>query len=380
MQREGGLQPQGSAHDIRGDEGIAVAVAADPASHLQERRQFARGLVADVQPVFQRADQPRHLAQEGVVIKFQSIFDLVEHGELGPAQQIGLPQGQHLAAQLLVALLSLLRRELDALAPVEQARDLHLAVHRALAADLGRMRGEDGTDEGVLEKAPQIGRRDAGGLRMRQRLGQGPCPRPTIGDLARTHLADVVVVLGDIGQVREIGEGAHDAHPLGDRQAVEHGFEFPPREPVFVAVESDRGLPDTLDHVEYVGALLVAHRIAENTPEQPDIVAQPCVFLQRLRVVGAVGPKVGVGRHGLGGHGSSLQKLPGNLAVCNFFAAAQDEERGAVASEKTSSSEVAIGCASTERPRPHGLPAMGSIVETHEAARLVVRNLPTRLS
>ena len=34
MQHERGLQPQGSAHDIRGHEGIAVAVAADPATHL----------------------------------------------------------------------------------------------------------------------------------------------------------------------------------------------------------------------------------------------------------------------------------------------------------------------------------------------------------
>ena len=35
-----------------------------------------------------------------------------------------------------------------------------------------------------------------------------------------------------------------------------------------------RGLADTLDQVEQIGAFLVAHGIAEDTSEQPDIVAQ----------------------------------------------------------------------------------------------------------
>ena len=56
-----------------------------------------------VEPVLQHAMQPRHLVQEGVVVERKAVGDLVEHGELGTAQQIGLPQRQHLAAQLLVA-------------------------------------------------------------------------------------------------------------------------------------------------------------------------------------------------------------------------------------------------------------------------------------
>ena len=97
------LQPQRSAHHLRRHERVAVAVAADPASHPQERRQLAaRGAIALVQPVLQRAVQPRHLVQEGVVVERQAVGDLVEHGELGTAQQIGLPQRQHRAAQLLV--------------------------------------------------------------------------------------------------------------------------------------------------------------------------------------------------------------------------------------------------------------------------------------
>ena len=103
-QHAAGLHLQRAAHDIRGDERVAVAVAADPASHPQERRQIAmRVVVAVVQPVLQRAMQPGHFAQEGVVVERQAVGDFVEHGQLGPAQQVGLPQRQHRAPQLLVA-------------------------------------------------------------------------------------------------------------------------------------------------------------------------------------------------------------------------------------------------------------------------------------
>ena len=63
---------------------------------------------------------------------------------------------------------------------------------------------------------------------------------------------------------------------------------------VLVAMEPDRGLPDALDQVEHVGALLVAHGVAEDASEQPDVVPETGVLLQRLGVVGAVGPDLGL--------------------------------------------------------------------------------------
>jgi len=44
-----------------------------------------------------------------------------------------------------------------------------------------------------------------------------------------------------------------------------------------------------------IGAFLIAHGVAENSPEQPDIGAQPGVGFERLSFVGAFGAKVGVG-------------------------------------------------------------------------------------
>ena len=72
------------------------------------------------------------------------------------------------------------------------------------------------------------------------------------------------------------------------------------RRPVVIPVEADRGLPDALDQIEHVGAFLVAHGVAEDAPKQPDVVAQPGIFLKRQRFVGAIGPEVGIGWHDLG--------------------------------------------------------------------------------
>ncbi len=246
------LQPQRAAHHVGGDEGIAVAVAADPAAHAQERGELACSrLAALLQPVFQHVDQPRHLAQEGVIVERQAVGDLVEHGELGPAQEIGLPQRQHLAAELLVAGGGLVRGQRHALAAVEQAGDLHLAVHGALAADLGRVRGQDRADQRGLEETAQHIGADPGvpgmGQRLRQHAGTG-----ALGGTAGAHLADVVLVLGDVGEVGEIAEGADDPHRLGGRHAVEDLLELAAGEPVLVAVEPDRGLADALDQVEHI--------------------------------------------------------------------------------------------------------------------------------
>ena len=51
--------------------------------------------------------------------------------------------------------------------------------------------------------------------------------------------------------------------------------------------------------VEHVAALL-AHRVAEDTAEQPDIFAQPRIRFARHSFGRATGPIIGVGKSGLG--------------------------------------------------------------------------------
>ena len=101
------------------------------------------------------------------------------------------------------------------------------------------MRGQNRTDQSTFEKAAQIGRTEAGPAGMRQRQRKRARARRSASSRARPHLADVVLIFGDVGEVREITEGAHDADGFRDRHAVEDDFELAPRRPVVIPVEPD---------------------------------------------------------------------------------------------------------------------------------------------
>ena len=165
------------------------------------------------------------------------------------------------------------------LALVEQLGDLEFARQRALAPHLGRMRRQHRADESGVEEFAQGFGRDAGFARALEGVGQRTRPRRRALHDVGAVAADVVLVLGDIGQMREIAERAHDRERLVVVEAVERRGEFAPRAGLVVAVEADRGLPDALDEIEGLGALLLAHGVAENASEQADVVAQRRVLL-----------------------------------------------------------------------------------------------------
>src|SRR5579871_1773212 len=161
---------------------------------------------------------------------------------------------------------------------------------------------------------------------MEQGLRQRSRPWHIAGPGTLAHPADVVLVLGDIGQMREVAEGAHDAHGLADRHAVEDQLEFAPRRLVVAAVKPDRGLADALNQIEDVGAFLVANGIAEDAPQQADVVSQPDIVFQRGNFLATSGLQP-VFRHGLGDIVKTLQSPPAPLSR-NFCAATQGQETG----------------------------------------------------
>lgn len=181
------------------------------------------------------------------------------------------------------------------------------------------MRGQDRTDKRALEEIAQHVGADSCAL------GLGQCLRQHAGAaaLAGAHLADVVLVLGDVGEVGKVAEGTDDPHRLRSRHAVEDLLELAAGNPILVAVKPDRGLPDALDQIEHVCALLVAHRVAQDASEQADIVAQPRISLQRLGILRPVRAIDGqIDEDVLDGHGS----LPGSSSlgcpayqVCKFL-------------------------------------------------------------
>ena len=86
--------------------------------------------------------------------------------------------------------------------------------------------------------------------------------------------ADMVPVFGDIGEVREKAEGADGLQRLARRQAVQRLFERAPGFGILITMKADRVLPNAFNGVEHRFAALLAHRVTEYPPEQPDIVAQ----------------------------------------------------------------------------------------------------------
>ena len=101
------------------------------------------------------------------------------------------------------------------------------------------------------------------------------------GDRMGAVAADVMLIFGDIGEMREIAVGANDRERLVSVEAVERRLEFAPRADLVVAMEANRGLADLLDQLENLFALLLAHGVAEDSTEQTDVLAQGNVLLVR---------------------------------------------------------------------------------------------------
>src|SRR5205814_7312227 len=93
----------------------------------------------------------RDVLEKRIAVIRETVVDFVTHLELRQAQHRCLPQPQHLSIERGVELRTFVRRQLNAVAPHEQARDLALDVENALALDLGRMRGQYGNDELIAE-------------------------------------------------------------------------------------------------------------------------------------------------------------------------------------------------------------------------------------
>src|SRR5216684_3095196 len=105
--------------------------------------------------------------------------------------------------------------------------------------------------------------------------------------------ADPVLVLGDVGEVREIAERADDLTRLFARQPIHDLAELAPRGFVLVAAETYRCLANALDNVEDPLALLLAHGVAEDTAEQPRVLAQRPILVGLAEVQRTTGNLAG---------------------------------------------------------------------------------------
>ncbi len=260
-------------HDVCSDERIAVAVAADPRAGPQEGGQRC----AD--EIFDTVVQAGHLAQEGGVVVGQGVVDLVHHRKLELTQHARLPEDQHRTPQRLIVFGQFVGGECQPVAGVEQLRDLPLAVEDALALDLGRMRGQYRGDLGAGEEAGELRLVDAEGVGARD--GEGEAARTGLGagQRMRARAADAMLVLGDIGEVREIAERPHHEIGLFAREGVEDFVEFAPGIRILFPMLADRQQANALDEIEDRIAFLIADDIAQQAAEQADVLEQGSVLV-----------------------------------------------------------------------------------------------------
>ncbi len=90
------LHLDGLAQHLRVHERIAVAIAADPASHANERWELriAPGRIDGRKTIFEIRVQARQLPEERVVVVRKPVGDLVDDRRLPASQQARLPQDQ----------------------------------------------------------------------------------------------------------------------------------------------------------------------------------------------------------------------------------------------------------------------------------------------
>ena len=256
-------------------ERIAVAVAADPASHADEGGQLgvAPGRIIGREAVLEVGIELRQLVEEGVVVVGEAVGDLVDDGRLATPQQAGLPQRQNGARQGIVGRdcflgVSGIRSRSASSCATSISRSSTLlrrtSVGCAVSTGLTRM---------VSNSACSVARGTRAVLSDAKVFWIVPrSAGPSV--LLRAHATDLVLVFRDVGEVREIAEGAHDLDGAVVGQAVEHGFELAPRRGVALAPEGDRDLPDALDRRVDGFALLLADGVAEHAPDQTDVVPQ----------------------------------------------------------------------------------------------------------
>ena len=257
---------------------VAVAVAANPAAHLEERRQTGVKTVLD-ECRFDIRIQGGDFFEEGRAVVRQRVLDFIGHRQARVAQHPRLPQRGDAGAQHGFVVRALAVGEL-LVTFGKQAGDVVLGVENALALHFGRVRGEHRHDQRVVEELLQD--RRGGGVGFHQpfeRIGDRAGLRGRTGQRVDAVTAVAMTVFGDVRQMRKIAERPHDAHGLLGAQRAQLLVERLRGAAVVFAAKPHGVLADRLDHVEDLVAFLLAHHVAEQPSQIADVLEERLVFV-----------------------------------------------------------------------------------------------------
>ena len=149
---------EGFAGGLRGDEGIAVAVAADPGAEATswgrcscEIRALQQAVLGGEGAGDLGVEDGEGVEEAGLVV-VERHADLVADGGAGAADVVGLPEGGDLGDEVVLEGFELRFGDGDAVELFEEVGDAAALEHDAAAGDLGGVRGEDGGDADAAEK------------------------------------------------------------------------------------------------------------------------------------------------------------------------------------------------------------------------------------
>jgi hypothetical protein len=221
------------------------------------------------------------------VVVAERVLDLVGHAELGGAQHARLPQLRDARAdQRLV--LGALALGAQLVARADQLGDGALGAEDALALHLGRVGGQHRADVGVAQRLRDLAGADVGSGQALEAHRQRAFLQVALA-LVVLAPAHVVAILGDVGQVREVAEGADHADGLVTRQILEQAIERAAGLGVAFQPVGHRELAHAFDQLERLLAFLLADGVAEDAAEQADVLHQRAVLLGGVAGVGTGG-------------------------------------------------------------------------------------------
>jgi hypothetical protein len=158
-----------------------------------------------------------------------------------------LPEGEDEAPDFHLDLVPFLLGFGHAVALVEQGGDLVEGIQDAAALDFGRVGGEDRRHVGGVEEIPEFWRVEPGGAGAGKAGGKAAFAGRGAGDEMGAPAAGVVMVFRNIGQDREIAEGAGDFVDLLFREAGQDILQLRLRGKILIPMEADGELANALD-------------------------------------------------------------------------------------------------------------------------------------
>ena len=272
-QRGLGLPRGGPAQRVGGDERVAVAVTADPRAGQQHGpAQQTRVGPALVEGPAQLGVESGHDVEQRQLVVAQRLVDLVLQPQPGQPQQRRLPEREDRAPQLPRPLVDVGLAEGGPVAGADEVGDVPLHLRDRLPAHLGRVGGDHRAHQGAGQLPGHDVVGQVGLVEQRERGRQAALLRRGALPPVEAPAPLVVDVLGQVGQQREVAERADDVvrrldvearQPLGELGPVDLG-----------AADLERFDAGGLDQLEDVLAGLLPDHLAQDAPEQADVVAE----------------------------------------------------------------------------------------------------------